>query len=79
MKTLVSRKLSFVFLGIQLVVSILLCGMALYVEFIPNKYVAVLAVVCAVPDADDEIELRHRPYSVRFFLRLLHRRQLLYV
>ena len=48
MKTLVSRKLSFVFLGIQLVVSILLCGMALYVEFIPNKYVAVLAVVCAV-------------------------------
>lgn len=48
MKVLLQRKLSFVFLVIQLLVSALLCGLAVYVAFIPAKYVAIVFTVCIV-------------------------------
>lgn len=48
MKTLLKRKLSFVFLIVQLLISVLVCGLAVYVGFIPQKYVIALIVVCAL-------------------------------
>lgn len=48
MKVLLQRKLSLVFLIIQLLASAVLCGLAIYVEFIPAKYVAVVVAVCIV-------------------------------
>ncbi|MBO5486850.1 MAG: LCP family protein [Eubacterium sp.] len=48
MKTLLKRKLSFVFLIVQLLVSVFLCGLAIYVGFIPPKYVIALIVVCVL-------------------------------
>ena len=48
MKTLVSRKLSFVFLIIQLLVSAALVGLSIYVGFVPVKYIVALTVVCVV-------------------------------
>lgn len=46
MKTLLSRKLSFVFLIIQLLVSAALVGLSIYVGFVPVKYIVALTVVC---------------------------------
>ncbi len=48
MKTLLGRKLSIVFLIIQLLVSVTLCVLAVYVGFVPGKYVAVLVGVCVL-------------------------------
>lgn len=48
MKTLLKRKLSFVFLIVQLLVSAFLCGLAIYVGFIPQKYVIALITVCVL-------------------------------
>ena len=48
MKTLLKRKLSFVFLIVQLLVSVFLCGLAIYVGFIPQKYVIALIAVCVL-------------------------------
>ncbi len=46
MKTLLSRKLSIVFLIVQFLISAALVGIAFYVGFIPLKYIAALIVVC---------------------------------
>ncbi len=48
MKVLLERKLSFVFLAIQLVFSVALCWLAIFVGFIPTKYVAALITVCVL-------------------------------
>lgn len=48
MKVLLKRKLSFVFIILQLVLSVGICWLADYVGFVPGKYVAALVVVCAV-------------------------------
>lgn len=48
MKVLLQRKLSLVFLIIQLLASIAICALAIYVGFIPTKYVVAVAVVCLV-------------------------------
>lgn len=46
MKTLLSRKLSIVFLIVQFLISAALVGIAFYVGFIPLKYIVALIVVC---------------------------------
>lgn len=46
MKTLLSRKLSLVFLIIQFLISAALVGVAFYVGFIPLKYIVALIVLC---------------------------------
>lgn len=46
MKTLLSRKLSLVFLIVQFLISAALVGVAFYVGFIPLKYVVALIVLC---------------------------------
>ncbi len=46
MKTLFKRKISIVFLIIQLLVSIALVGVAFYVGFIPMKYIAAVIAIC---------------------------------
>ncbi|MCH5266282.1 MAG: LCP family protein [Lachnospiraceae bacterium] len=48
MKVLLQRKLSLVVLIVQLLVSVALCWVAFYVEFIPVKYVVAVIAVCAV-------------------------------
>lgn len=47
-KTLLGRKLSFVFLILQMLLSVGLCGVAIYVGFIPTKYIVALVAVCVV-------------------------------
>ncbi len=46
MKTLLSRKLSIVFLIIQILFTAALIGVAFYVGFIPTKYIIALIAVC---------------------------------
>lgn len=46
MKTLLSRKLSLVFLIAQFLISAALVGVAFYVGFIPLKYIVALIVLC---------------------------------
>ncbi len=46
MKTLLGRKISIVFLIIQILASAGLVGLAFYVDFIPMKYIIALIVVC---------------------------------
>lgn len=46
MKTLLKRKISIVFLIIQILVSAALVGVTFYVGFIPLKYIAALIAVC---------------------------------
>lgn len=46
MKTLLSRKLSLVFLIVQFLISAALVGVAFYVGFIPLKYIVALIVLC---------------------------------
>lgn len=46
MKTLLSRKLSLVFLFAQFLISAALVGVAFYVGFIPLKYIVALIVLC---------------------------------
>lgn len=46
MKTLLGRKISIVFLIIQILVSAALIGVAIYVDFIPMKYIMALIAVC---------------------------------
>ena len=46
MKTLLSRKLSLVFLIVQFLISAALIGVAFYVGFIPLKFIVLLIVVC---------------------------------
>lgn len=46
-KVLLQRKLSFVFLLIQLIVSAAICFVVNYVGFVPGKYVAAVIAVCA--------------------------------
>lgn len=46
MKTLLKRKISIVFLIIQLLASAGLIGIAIYVDFIPVKYIIALSAVC---------------------------------
>ena len=46
MKTLLSRKLSLVFLIVQFLISAALVGFAFYVGFIPLKYIVALIVLC---------------------------------
>lgn len=46
MKILLERKASLVFLIVQFLLSVILCGLAITVGFIPTKYVVMLAVVC---------------------------------
>lgn len=48
LKVLLRRKVSFVFLILQLLLSIGVCGLAIYVGFIPAKYIVPLALVCVV-------------------------------
>lgn len=47
-KVLLKRKASFVFLILQLLLSIALCVLAIYVGFIPAKYIVPIAVICIV-------------------------------
>ena len=47
-KVLLKRKASFVFLILQLLLSIALCALAIYVGFIPAKYIVPIAVICIV-------------------------------
>lgn len=46
MKTLLGRKISIVFLVVQILASAGLIGLAFYVDFIPLKYIVALIVVC---------------------------------
>ena len=46
MKTLLSRKLSLVFMIVQFLISAALVGVAFYVGFIPLKYIVALIVLC---------------------------------
>lgn len=46
MKTLLNRKISIVFLIVQILISAALVGVAFYVGFIPLKYIIALIVVC---------------------------------
>lgn len=46
MKTLLSRKLSLVFLIVQFLISAALVGVAFYVGFVPLKYIVALIVLC---------------------------------
>nr|MCR5691371.1 hypothetical protein [Eubacterium sp.] len=48
MKNLLSRKLSFVFLIIQLLASVVLVALAVYTGMIPDRYIAAIIVVEAV-------------------------------
>jgi LCP family protein required for cell wall assembly len=48
LKALLERKLSFLFLILQLLLSVGLCGVAIYVGFIPMKYIGVMVAVCVV-------------------------------
>ncbi|MCH5252480.1 MAG: LCP family protein [Lachnospiraceae bacterium] len=48
MKVLLERKSSFVFLVLQLLVSAALCGMAIYVGFLPTKFIVAIFAVCIV-------------------------------
>ena len=48
MGKLMDRKLSFVFIFLQLLFSIALCAMLFYVGFIPDKYVIAAIVLCTV-------------------------------
>ena len=48
MKVLLERKSSFVFLILQLLVSAVLCGMSIYVGFVPTKYIIAIFAVCIV-------------------------------
>ena len=48
MKVLLERKLSCVFLILQFLLSAALCGMAIYVGYIPRKYIVMLIVVCVL-------------------------------
>lgn len=48
MKVLLERKLSFVFLILQFLLSAGLCGMAIYVGYIPVKYIVMLIIVCVL-------------------------------
>ncbi len=48
MGKLMDRKLSFVFIFLQLLFSIALCAMLIYVGFIPDKYVIAAIVFCTV-------------------------------
>lgn len=45
MKVLLERKLSWVFLIIQFILSAVLCGLTIFVGFVPGKYIAVIVVV----------------------------------
>lgn len=47
-KVLLKRKVSFVFLILQLLLSIALCFLAIYVGFIPVKYIVPIVVVCFI-------------------------------
>ena len=83
MKTLVSRKLSFVFLIIQLLVSAALVGLSIYVGFVPVKYIVALTVVCVVLLAYQVCsQMTHSSYIIGrvlciFFCACLCRRRLL--
>ena len=46
MKVLLQRKLSFVFLALQLLLSVALCALTVYVQFVPTKYVVAIISVC---------------------------------
>lgn len=46
MKTLLSRKISIVFLVIQLLVSAALIGIAFYVDLFSTKYIVALIGIC---------------------------------
>lgn len=46
MKTLLNRKISIVFLVIQILISAALIGLVIYVDIIPLKFLAVLIAVC---------------------------------
>lgn len=48
MKALLKRKVSFVFLILQLLLSIGVCSLAVYVGFIPAKFIVPLILVCVV-------------------------------
>lgn len=48
MKVLLERKLSFVFIVLQFLVSAALCGLAIYVGFIPMKYIVPIIGICVV-------------------------------
>ena len=48
MKVLLERKISWIFLIIQLLASIGMCGLAIYVGFIPTKYVVAMVAVCVL-------------------------------
>ena len=48
MRRLLDRKLSFVFIILQLLFSIGLCGLIFYVGFIPDKYAVIAIVLCVV-------------------------------
>ena len=46
MKVLLQRKLSLVFLIIQFLMSVALCALTVYVQFVPAKYVVAIIAVC---------------------------------
>ncbi|MBQ6537449.1 MAG: hypothetical protein IJL75_00925, partial [Eubacterium sp.] len=48
MSKLMSRKLSFVFIFLQLLFSIGLCMLVFFVGFIPTKYAIILICVCVI-------------------------------
>ncbi len=48
MKILLQRKISLVFLIVQFLLSVAVCGLSIYVGFIPTKYVVTLIVVCVL-------------------------------
>ncbi|MBO4395083.1 MAG: LCP family protein [Eubacterium sp.] len=48
MGRLMKRKLSFVFIFLQLLFSVALCGLIFYVGFIPDKYAIIAIILCVV-------------------------------
>ena len=48
MEVLLQRKLSLIFLIVQFVLSAVLCGLAIYVGFIPTKYIVALIAICVI-------------------------------
>ena len=65
MKTLLSRKLSLVFLIVQFLISAALVGVAFYVGFIPLKYIVALIVLCLFLLAYEVFsQMTDKPYIV---------------
>ena len=78
MKTLLSRKLSLVFLIVQFLISAALVGVAFYVGFIPLKYIVALIVLCLFLLAYEVFsQMTDKTYIVCADMFFLYRRRIL--